>query len=84
MNDDLRGTNTGLKLIDLASITVVAAILGAALLVWRGAPTGPMPMHFNAAGQVDRWGDRNEMALVLTMIGVLTAGMAALFVVSER
>lgn len=84
MSDDLRGTNTGLKLIDLASITVVAAIVGAALLVWQVAPTGPMPMHFNAAGQVDRWGDRNEMALVLTMIGVLTAGMAALFVVSER
>lgn len=84
MSDDFRGSNTGLKLIDLASITVVAAILGAALLVWLGAPTGPMPMHFNAAGQVDRWGDRNEMALVITMMSVLTAGVAGLCIVSEH
>jgi uncharacterized membrane protein len=84
VNDDPRGTNTGLRLIDLASITVVAAVLGAALLVWQGAPAGPMPMHFNAAGEVDRWGDRNEMAMVIAMMSILTAGMAGLFIVRER
>lgn len=84
MSDDLRGTNTGLKLIDLASIAVVAAIAGAALLVWQGAPIGPMPMHFNAAGQVDRWGDRKEMALVIGLMGLIAAGVAGYCLMFER
>lgn len=83
-DNDPRGTSTGLRLIDLVSIAVVTAILAAAIVVWQAGPTGPMPMHFNAAGQVDRWGDRNEMAGVIAMIGLLAAGISIFCAVMER
>ena len=86
MKDDgeFRGTHTGPRLIDIATVVVVTAIAGAAIAVWQAAPLGPMPMHFNAAGQVDRWGDRNEMAAVIAMTGVLAAGVAAYCMMFER
>lgn len=44
---------------------------GLGLYVWKFGSTAPIPMHFGLSGEVDRWGDRQEAAL---MIG----GMAAL------
>jgi uncharacterized membrane protein len=86
MKDDgeFRGTSTGLRLIDIASIVVITAIAGAAILVWQAGPPGLMPLHFNAAGQVDRWGDHNEMAMVIAMMGVVAAGVAAYCLMFER
>lgn len=86
MNDggDIRGTNNGPRLIDLTSIAVVTGIAGAALVVWRAGPTGPIPLHFNAAGQVDRWGDRTEMALVIAAMAVLAGAISAFCAAMER
>lgn len=81
---DLRGTNAGLRPIDLVTIAVVTAILGAALVIWRAGPSGPVPMHFNAAGQVDRWGDRSEMAGLIATMGLLAAGLSGLCAVMEK
>lgn len=50
-----------------------AAAIGQAALgayVWMFGSTAPIPMHFDLSGDVDRWGDRAEAALVI-------AGMAA-------
>ena len=55
----------GLDWLDAASIAGVGAMAAATLAVWRLGPTGPVPMHFDLAGEVDRWGDRSEMALVM-------------------
>ena len=36
-----------------------------AIYVWRFGPTGPLPVHFGLNGEVDRYGDRSEIALVM-------------------
>ncbi|ADG08724.1 DUF1648 domain-containing protein [Caulobacter segnis] len=83
-DEDLRGTNTGLRLIDLVTIVVVAAILGAAVIVWQAGPPGPMPMHFTASGRVDRWGDRTEMASVIAFLALLAGGVSVFCVAMEK
>lgn len=83
-DDEARGTTAGPRLIDLATIAVVAAILGAALLVWQAGPTGPMPMHFSASGRVDRWGDRTEMAGVIALLALLAGGVSAFCAIMEK
>lgn len=50
---------------------VSALILAAALWVALRGPSGPIPMHFDASGQVDRYGTRYELAVVLAGLSVL-------------
>lgn len=83
-NSDRRETGTGFGLVDLATIVTVAGILAAAAMVWRAGPEGPLPMHFNAAGQVDRWGDRSEMAIVIATMGVVACAISIFCAVMER
>jgi uncharacterized membrane protein len=86
MKDDREflSKSASLRLMDIASIVVITAIAGAAILVWQAGPPGPMPLHFDAAGQVDRWGDHNAMAAVIAMTGVVAAGVAAYCLMFER
>jgi len=51
---------------------VVSALVlaGAAWVALRG-PAGPIPMHFDASGQVDRYGTRYELAAVLAGLSAL-------------
>ncbi len=65
-------------LLDAATVIVTVVIAALAVWVFTQAPEGPYPMHFNASGEVDRWGDRNELALVLgfmAAMSAITAGM---------
>lgn len=57
----------------LDGVALISAVAqGAfALNVWLNGPTGPLPVHFDLAGQVDRWGDRNEVALTLGGLAIL-------------
>lgn len=61
--------------LNAAAIVTTLACLGFA--VWLGlyGPEGQIPMHLNAAGEVDRWGDRREAAWIVggTTIGLLLA-----------
>ncbi|WP_312811966.1 SdpI family protein [Brevundimonas sp. BH3] len=50
---------------------VSALILAGAIWVALHGPTGPIPMHFDASGQVDRYGTRYELAAVLAGMSVL-------------
>ncbi len=43
---------------------VIVAMLAFAGWLWRHGPLGPLPMHFNVHGAVDRWGDRTSLAEV--------------------
>ena len=83
-NSDRRETGTGFGLVDLATIVTVAGILASAAMVWRAGPEGPLPMHFNASGQVDRWGDRSEMAIVIATMGVVASAISIFCAVMER
>jgi len=55
--------------IELAMLLVIAAMFLAALIVWPTAPES-IPVHWNAAGEVDRYGGRFEGLLVLPLMGL--------------
>jgi len=53
-----------------------------AFAIWRFGEAGPLPMHYGLSGQVNRWGDRAELALtelgMALTLGVLYALLPAL------
>lgn len=59
-----------------AAVVVAAAQGVLALAVLRFGSTGPIAMHFNLSGAVDRWGDRTQAAgtVAVTLAGGLTLG----------
>jgi uncharacterized membrane protein len=69
-----------LSLLDYLTVAVFGIQTAFALFIGFKGPTTPMPMHWNAQWQVDRWGDRVEFAVFfggLTLIGFLvSAGMS--------
>jgi uncharacterized membrane protein len=62
--------------VDAASGTLALGQFGLAGAIALLGPTHPLPMHFNAAGQVDRWGDRLEMAFMVLILAVISAVIA--------
>ena len=73
-----------LERIDLASIGVVAAMAATAAYTALYGPTGPVPVHMDITGTVDRWGTRGEVALVMALMTALTAGVAVYCAVLKR
>jgi uncharacterized membrane protein len=69
---------TGRRTLDIAAVALAVALLGSAWWIWRYGPTGPLPMHFDLHGRVDRWGDRNEAAAVIAVLAVAGSGLYAL------
>ncbi|WP_426019792.1 SdpI family protein [Brevundimonas sp. DWR2-3-1b1] len=73
-----------LSLLDYLTVAVFGVQAAFALYIGFKGPTTPMPMHWNASWQVDRWGDRVEFAVFfggLTLIGFIAAagmGLAAM------
>ncbi|MFZ4606681.1 MAG: SdpI family protein [Caulobacter sp.] len=60
----------------LSRFSTPAAAIGQAALglyVWKFGSSAQIPMHFNISGEVDRWGDRTEAALVIG--GMATASL---------
>jgi uncharacterized membrane protein len=59
-----------------------ASGLGLAAWIWRFGPAGPIPVHLDLQGRVNRWGDRTEVALVLggltVLLGICYLMMAAM------
>ena len=74
-----------LDILDLCALVAGVAALALAFHVWRYGPAGPIPMHLNFAGRVDRWGDRSQAALLLAAItGLLGLGYALLAAMARR
>ncbi|WP_296819886.1 SdpI family protein [Brevundimonas sp.] len=65
-----------LERIDLASIGVVAAMAAATAYTALYGPEGAVPLHMDLSGTIDRWGTRAEVAWVMALVTVLTAGIA--------
>ena len=57
---------------DHGAILITAVQLAAAIHVWFNGIEGAIPMHFNVEGEVDRWGDRREAALIVLVCGIAT------------
>lgn len=64
----------------LDGLTVVGTVGLLTLSAWiyLAGPQGPLPVHFNAQGQADRWGDRTEVALLIGGLGLGCAAIAGL------
>lgn len=73
-----------LSLLDYLTVAVFGVQAAFALYIGVKGPTTPMPMHWNADWQVDRWGDRVEFATFMggmAVVGFIAAaglGLAAL------
>lgn len=63
---------------------VTTAQLAVAAIVALFGTDGPVPMHFNIAGDVDRWGDRSELALVIGLMALISAGAGGSLAWSAR
>jgi uncharacterized membrane protein len=55
--------------IELALFALIAAMFAAALIVWPSAPS-EIPVHWNAAGDVDRYGGKVEGLLGLPLMAL--------------
>lgn len=55
-----------------AVLLAAAGQAAVGIYIGRFGPTGPVPAHFGINGQVDRWGDRAQTALVVGGMALLT------------
>lgn len=62
-----------LPLSDVATLVATALLATLAIGVATHGPIGPIPMHFDIHGRPDRWGDRIELAAVLSGLALLSA-----------
>jgi uncharacterized membrane protein len=67
------GFHKGIKIVTLA---VLIAMIIYPVLMWNTLPD-KLPMHYNAAGEIDRFGSRVEL-LILPVIGILMYGLLTL------
>ena len=65
-------------LLDIATVIMTVVILAMALWVAIRAPDVAYPMQFNTQGGVNRWGDRNELAVLLGFMAVMTVVTAGM------
>ncbi|RQP23075.1 SdpI family protein [Piscinibacter terrae] len=68
-------------LFDLATWLLAAVQACSAAWVALRGPEGSLPVHFDWHGQPNGWGDRNEIALVLLGLAVLT--LASKFLLAQ-
>ena len=69
---------------ETAAGVVVLAQLALAAYVARFGTTGPVPMHFDITGALDRWGDRTEAAGAILILAGITAVSAGAMAFSLR
>lgn len=67
------GFHKGIKIV---SLVVLIAMQIYPILLWNTLPD-KLPMHYNAFGEIDRWGSRAEL-LILPVIGILMYGLLTL------
>lgn len=77
MNDRASG-------LDRASWALTLGQFGLAGAIALFGPTHPLPMHFNADGQVDRWGGRAEMAWLVLGLAAVSAAVTAFGWIAAR
>lgn len=64
-------------------LTAAAQAVVAGLVARFGA-TSRLPMHFDAAGRVDRWGDRQQVAGTIVVLAAFTVLSTLAFAVARR
>lgn len=64
------------KGVEIITLVVLMTMIIYPLLIWNSLPD-KLPMHYNAAGEIDRWGNRGEL-LILPVIGIFMYGLLTL------
>ena len=64
------------KVINLVTLVVLIAMIIYPVIMLKSLPD-KLPMHYNAAGEIDRWGGKGE-ALILPVIGIFMYGLLTL------
>jgi uncharacterized membrane protein len=62
---------------DLIAAAVVIGITAYLIAIWASLPA-TIPVHFNFAGQVDRWGSRNVLFLTSAVVLAMYIGLSIL------
>lgn len=73
-----------LERIDLAGAVTVALMASATAWVGVNGPAGPVPLHMNLNGAVDRWGTSAELAFIMGLVTLMAATVAVLLAVLKR
>lgn len=71
-------TDRRFTFLDAATVLTTVVIGTLALWTLTQAPNIPYPMHFNASGEIDRWGDRRELALLFGFMALMAAIIAGM------
>lgn len=58
-----------LKRYDYVSLIAILAMFITALIVWQRVP-GSLPVHWNAAGEIDRYGNKFEGLLLMPLVAL--------------
>ena len=69
---------------DAVAIVLTTAQAAAAVYVFGWGRLGPLPMHFGLHGEVNRWGDRTEAAIVIAVSALATGLLYALLPALSR
>lgn len=67
-----------LSIIDAASLAGVAGMAALAAAVWKFGRAGPLPVHFDIHGDIDRYGSRQELALGIAFMAAASALLLAI------
>lgn len=73
-----------INLIDPACLAAIASIAAMAFTVWQWGKAGPLPLHFNVQGEIDRFGDRHEVATAVALFAGMAAGLSGVMALLAR
>ncbi|WP_300382384.1 DUF1648 domain-containing protein [Clostridium sp.] len=65
------------KLLELVGLILILLFIGFIAMSWGGLPD-KIPGHYNAAGVVDRWGDKWEIIMLPIITIILYAGLSVI------
>ncbi|MDF2483898.1 MAG: hypothetical protein K0R46_66 [Herbinix sp.] len=64
------------KVIEITTLVILMTMVIYPIIVWGTLPA-KLPMHYNALGEIDRWGSKLEL-IIMPVIGVLMYGLMTL------
>jgi len=77
MDEQIKIERNALDILEtIVSLSCLVGVVIYLILAWRSIPE-QIPGHYNAAGQVDRWGDKSEL-IVLPIVSWILYGLITL------
>jgi uncharacterized membrane protein len=64
------------KVVEMITLVILMTMIISPMVLWRTLPS-KLPMHYNALGEIDRWGSKLEL-VIMPVIGLLMYGFMTL------